>query len=59
MTCTATIHVLGTATFTCELLGPLGHEVHTANLQSEKWASVSWVGDTAIIRPPGTGRRAS
>lgn len=49
-TCSATIHVVGIGTFTCEVSDPAGHEVHSAILPSDgKWASVSWTGDTASI----------
>lgn len=52
--CTATVTVVGLGTFTCERR-VVGHEVHDANLPNpDKWAAVSWTGDAATIRPPGT-----
>ena len=55
-TCSATVTVVGIGTFTCD--GDDGHwGYHEAELPSDdKWASVTWIGDTATIAPPGSRR---
>ena len=59
-TCSATVTVVGIGTFTCVLRAD--HEIHMAQLTTDsesKWASVSWTGDNATIRPPGSRRGRS